>query len=679
MKAFFRFIVFLFFYWILTPLELFTEQNSGESVKINVGNIQMEADHVSFQNQTAHVSGHVHIAGENFYAKCDDVDYHVSSKDIHAKGVEMSIDRAYVSAQKASFTQNQIAIEDADVGINFGFSHLIPHIQAHTITYNRQEKKGVARSTFFKLGKIPLMGLPYLAVGDWMRFIEMNLDGGHTSKLGGYLQSEITYNIYEDLYLGMLLDIYAKRGVLLGPVLKINSDNENIQSHLKMQSGFITDHGERGKDIDGNLIVKNRWFVDMKQNTHLGQDIDLFSDFVGASDGSIEKDFRPNLYENEDIRDSFGEFDYRGENYLLTAFTRLRMNPYQDFPQQIPSLRFERFPQEITDLGIYYFGYIDFTRQKWKQEKINYPGQTEAIELNRVDSYFGINRPTELAKGIHFTPLVGGKWTCYCGEYDRFLGELGIDFDANFYATRRKSIPGLKIAEWKHVVRPIVKYRFIPKLNRSHSHRAIETKKKNEFLPILDLSEMRNIDDLQEQSVLRLGLENDFFAKNDSGKIRKIGSFDFYQDLRFRRITDIENKKESFLSDFYILSEFNPRRWLNFEIYTRHNWQKISFEEIQTKVNFISGDLWNIGFSTKFRKHRSQQLGIDFSFHLNEISHLHLETKIDVKHGRFLSTEIAYTTRLGGVWDMQLFCKIKNHSSRSGRFQSGFSINLMRW
>jgi hypothetical protein len=686
-KIFFKSIILSFFYSIFHIVFLEGEDilpenlpENAKKVKFDRGDMHLEADRLTLENQLAHASGGVYFTGENFYARCGEVQCDIESQNMSALDIDMGIDRACISAEKVNFSRDQIEVENAQIGINLGLSGAIPNLRAKKITYDRNQKRGVARNTQLRIGKLPIMVLPYLSLGDWVRFMDVRLNAGHTSKLGGYFQSEVCYNIYEDLYLGMLLDVYAKRGALIGPILKIDSEGEAMVSHLKLKTGYISDCGERGEDVQGQPIGKNRRFMDMKQNHHFGKRIDLLSDFLWASDGRIEDDFK-RLYEDYDVRDSFGEFDYRGESDLWTLFSRVKMNGYQDFTQQVPSLRFERFPREIFDSGIYYFGYIDFTRQKSRQKKIANPDQMEAIEVNRIDGYFGANRPMEWGDGAHITPLVGGKWTHYNGECDRFLGEVGLDFCANFYGLYPQQIPWLKAKEWKHVIRPVMKYRFISPSGK-HTEKPIDGKRRNDFLPCIDLSEMRHVDDMAAQSVLRLGLENDFFAKDEKNRIRGIASLDFYQDFRFRRPYDeIDGKwqREESLSDFYIISELNPRRWLNLRLYSRCNWSHLSSQEVNAETNFISGDLWECGFRAKFLKHRIDQLSVNFCLHLNETSRLDFETQIEAKSGKILATEIGYATRLGGIWDAKLFFRIKNNSSRDGRFHSGFSINLMGW
>jgi hypothetical protein len=655
--------------------------SDAKSVKIDANDLHIEADSVTFKNPIAHASGNIHLTGRNFYVRCEDLEYNVQSKDIAARGIDMGVDRAYVSAKRANFSGDQIEIEEACVGVNLDFVGMVPNLKTKKIIYNYAKNRGIAQHTWFHMGKIPLMGLPYIPISDWVHFVDMRFGAGHASQLGGYFQSEILYNVYKDLYFGLLLDCYAKRGFLLGPVLKVDCEGEAITSHLKLRTGYIADRGERGEDMDKTPIGKKRWFIDGKQNHHFGQSIDVLSDFLWASDGRMGDDFHLDLAKDSDIRDSFGEFDYRGGEDLLTVFTRVKTSGYQDFTQQIPSIRFERFPQEIFDAGFYYFGYVDFTRQKSRRKNLAIPEEWESIEASRIDSYLGINRPMELGDGIKITPLAGGKWTRYGGAYDRFLGELGLDFNASFYAIYSKPISWLGAKEWKHVLRPIVKYRHVSSGGKG-AKEPIDWKRSNDFLPCIDLAEMRNIDDLQRRSVLRLGLENNFFARNEKNKIRQIASLDFYQDLRLKRRYDNVNgqqRREEYRSDFYVFSELNFRRWLSLCLYSRLDGKHFSPQEINAEINFISGDLWELGFRVKFVKHRIDQFGINCRFQLNEVSRFDFETKINGRNGKFLTAEIGYLTRWCNIWDVKFFCKIKNHSGRDSRFQPGFSIDLVSW
>jgi hypothetical protein len=86
-----------------------------------------------------------------------------------------------------------------------------------------------------------------------------------------------------------------------------------------------------------------------------------------------------------------------------------------------------------------------------------------------------------------------------------------------------------------------------------------------------------------------------------------------------------------------------------------------------------------LGLGARFLKHHFNQFNVNFCFQFNDISSINLGAQIDAKRGKFLAFEVGYKTRWAGVWDVQFFCKIKNRSSRDGRFQPGFAIDLMRW
>jgi hypothetical protein len=225
--------------------------DSKDRAKIAFNGVELEAGRISYAGSTIRAEGDVSIAGGDFYARCGEVEYDTESKDIGAQAVNLAIGEAYILSERAKFSQEKIAVEGAHVGVNLGLAGAVPRLDAKAITYDRLKKRAVARDVRLKIGKVPIMGLPYLALGDWVRYMNMRLDAGHTSQLGGYVRSEICYNIYENLSLGALLDVYGKRGVLLGPVLKIEAESECVRGRAQVRSGFIADRGDRGKDVDG--------------------------------------------------------------------------------------------------------------------------------------------------------------------------------------------------------------------------------------------------------------------------------------------------------------------------------------------------------------------------------------------------------------------------------------------
>jgi lipopolysaccharide assembly outer membrane protein LptD (OstA) len=136
-KVFFKSIVFLFFCPFFHIVFLEGEDihpENAKKVKFDRDGMHVEADHVILENQVVHASGSVHFTGENFYARCDEVQYDIKSQDMSALGIDMGIDGACISAEKANFSRNQIEVENAQIGINLSLEEAIPNLKAKKIT-----------------------------------------------------------------------------------------------------------------------------------------------------------------------------------------------------------------------------------------------------------------------------------------------------------------------------------------------------------------------------------------------------------------------------------------------------------------------------------------------------------------------------------------------------------------
>jgi hypothetical protein len=188
-EAFRKSVIFYFFGYFAAVFGS-TSSDHSDGVRIEVGGVRIKADHLTFEDPLAHVSGNIHITGKNFYGRCEDLMYDIRSKDIHINGIDIGIDRVYASAEEASFTRERMTLKDADIGMNVGMGNTIPHMKTKRVIYDRAKGKGIAQSAYLKIGNIPLF-IPPITVGDWIRSVDMRLDTGYTSKLGGYFQSEI--------------------------------------------------------------------------------------------------------------------------------------------------------------------------------------------------------------------------------------------------------------------------------------------------------------------------------------------------------------------------------------------------------------------------------------------------------------------------------------------------------
>lgn len=648
-----------------------TEPENPTRVQLDVGKIHVEADRLKFQNQRVHAEGNISCSGKSFYMRGDSVECDLKTKEVLAENVDVNLGPFYARAKSAHFVDNYVQIHEADICVHAGVAELVPHFRSKKVTYDQKKKRLHVGHPRLALGKHSLIPLPSVVVGEWIRSLEYWFDAGYTEANGVYVRNDLLYRVTKELSVGALLDIYTKRGVCIGPRIKLQSDSADIKGRLNVSGGFLSDRGKRGVDIDGRPIKKRRWFLDVAGNFHLGERIDWITDALWASDSRWGKDFSRTDEEDSLARDSFTEFDLRGDQTLTTLFFRGKVNRYQRFRETMPSARFEVFPKELGDTGIYGFGFVEASRLREKDETTD-----ETIECTRVDSYVGINRPIEVS-GYHFLPKIGARWTGDEHGGHRLLGEIGIDANTEFWTIGKETL-WFKAAEWKHIIRPTLQYRYITGRDRRW-HPKLKRKRQEDFLPVIGLDQRRDVERLGPRSVLRLGLENELLGKTRKGKIKELIQLDVYQDFEFKRQRDANGKKGDILSNFYFLTTFRPNNWLELQAYTKHHWKPFTLDELNLQATVTNGDAWKFGVFTKMRRNKYQQVGFNCSLPLNAFSEIGLESRFDVKHGRFVSLEIYYDRCYAGLWDLHFFCKIRNRSKRNGRIQPGFLIRLLQW
>lgn len=644
--------------------------SSTGGAKLQVRGVTVEADHFSMQDDHMIAEGDVRCVGDNFYVLCDRVEWSMDAEEIHAQHGQVQIEFLGLTAEELRINEDEVALREADAYAQLGPG--TPHISSQNIRYDRKRNRISIRGGKLSIGRFPVLMLPKVTTDPrFWTAIGVYVNGGRSRSKGVFLQSELTFHVLPDVHLGYIADYYSRRGVLLGPVLKLRSDRPQIQGFLDLRSAAIADHGKRGVDVDGVAVKRHRGFVDVSGNYHFGENTDILSDFVWTGDSQMSRDFRHNLYNNCRVRDSFIEYDRRGRQTLLTAFMRSKVNHFQRFPEELPSIRLNYFPQQLGDSGLYASGFLDISRIKGRDQDTH-----EKVENTRFTGYAGFRYPTEI-EGIHIMPLAGVRWMNYSGHGSRAFGELGLDFNTEFTGFYQKSVSELGLFSWKHVIRPTVQYRYCHALGTKRSVPRLITKKET-FFPAIDLESRRDVDDLVGQHVIRLGLEQDFFGKKKS-KIAHLASFNFYQDFNLQRIQQRDGSKPNTIGDCYLVADLALRHWLRGQCYVRGNWKKSFFQEFGIHDEIASGDLWSLGAFSRFRRHKYHEVGAEFDFELNALSSCGVKTKFDVQHGRFLSTEVYYNLLHGGIWALHFYLKIKNHARRDTRIQPGFSFQLKHW
>jgi LPS-assembly protein len=441
--------------------------------RVEAGNFTIQADEITFQKEQsmAIASGNVKIDNEKIYVVADRVSYDMNSNLVHANNSKAKIHDYYFHIENIDLD----TANDVQTGINAEVFHsttdrmCAPSISVRSFEkINEQSIK--TRNAKFKIGPATIFYLPSVEIDLSSRsfYLEQNYGLNHSN--GAYLQNDFYFGVNKRFKLGGLLDFYTKRGILVGPALKIDTRSEKNQISSEAKFGFIRDginEKQRGLDINNDPIPSNRYFLEFTHRQHYGDQIDIIARIASLSDSEVERDFRKAWYDHNQQPESFVEMSYRGQNYIISAFGQFEPNTFYNTTQQQPELHIAYLPTKLLNTKLIHNADLGIVRLSNRNK--NLYGVTN---ISRADIYYGISLPLGYKNFFTIKPIFGTRTLVYDrnidGEtYGKSLVQGGFDISTKFtgrsdYTNETFGIKGLK-----HVINPTIQYRVIPSGNES--------------------------------------------------------------------------------------------------------------------------------------------------------------------------------------------------------------------
>ena len=258
---------------------------------------------------------------------------------------------------------------------------------------------------------------------------------------------------------------------------------------------------------------------------------------------------------------------------------------------------------------------------------------------------------------------------------------MGFDLEARAHAVYP---PGIKPGEWTDWAsgRPVLRYRYYSDPDDADEIVAIERQVFDTNRPLLDLSDLRHTDQIEQQHLVRLGLENTYQTRASGGAYgsRDLAELNFYQDIlleRGQRADKPEEKEETFHATWieFILS---PAAWLRFEMATRLRTEELGVEEVRSRTALVSGEIWEVGFSTSFLQEQIEQYVIDFVQRLNERYTLKLDARLDARTNELVDSRIGLITKLGSAWEIFYAVTFRDRAARESDLEFDIAVRLLR-
>lgn len=524
-------------------------------------------------------------------------------------------------------------------------------------------------------------------------------DVGFRNNLGVYARSRVLLPAGEALSLGANLDVYSARGVLAGPAIRFEerSDAGN-RRFIEASSGLIRDGSRRfrGVDLLGAPVPRDRWFVEGIWREDHGP-----WQLAGAAtlmrDSEMMRDFRPDAYDFAQQPDVFLEGRYVADNWEVGLFTRINPNNFHPMVERYPELRLDVLPQPVGASGFVHSAGVALVN--YRQSFLDPlavgnpllpffalpdppPGGWELLDapsVFRATVFYRLEHPLELTPWLSFRPLAGFRQTYYdegvgarAGRSaDYWRGEVGFDLVGHAFATWDVSSRAWRIDGLRHILRPVVRYRWQPTGGDPTADLpGYEIDAFSPVLPVLDLPFARNLDNADERHVIRLGLENLLHTQRDGG-VAELLRLNLYQDINLAAPPGAPAWEA-----FYVQAGLRPARWIEVQLAQRFRTEAVALNETRLRVSLRSAERWTLDFTADYLEGFISQYGLAGFYRVNPRLGLFAQARYDDRLSTVTRHGYGVRQRIGRAWEIDYGLVFNRGTTREDDIQVSLAVRF---
>lgn len=652
----------------------------------------IEADSIGFRqdDQSAEAIGDVRISLATLRILANSVDYSLADQTFSTDAFRLGQAPFYLGGESIRGTIDNISIQNGTLYFSEPDDYSF-NIRADSLSLV-DRNTAILQGATLRIGNVPIF---YLS--NYEQDLEEGLplrwraNIGYNSFLGPFIQNTIRYRFLPELSAGVLLDGYGKQGPLAGPTFEVSVVEGPHWIRSEMFSGFIHSMGDTGNDIIGRPIPKDRFFLEWEHIQAYGERVDITGRVSWWSDSEALRDFRPEYFLDNQQPENFLQGAYRGDYFIISAFARPRVNDWQLVQERLPEVRFDLMPVRVLEAtDTYLTADLAFVRLREKD-----PFAGTELDSNRVDSYIGLLQPITLTNWATVTPVAGVRTTYYentvnnQGSYTRVLGQAGFDARMSITGTWEYKNEFWGINGLRHSLNPVLQYRYIPAAQYGRNTiPQIERDPFVTYMPVIDLQELRNLDDLYERNIVRFGFENTLETRDPTYGSRVLAEFNIFQDYLFsaRPQTGVAgsavnppHQGERDWSDLYANMRIAPAYWLDFTFFSRVAVSGLDLREVHSRTRIRDGERWEVALWTAFQESQFDQYALEGKYRFTERYQGRARYRFDARKGQLVEQIYALTTYLGNSWALEYYVAHRIGSSRGDDLQFGVRVDLMQF
>ena len=658
-----------------------TSFRTGETIftgnpYVDYGDIRLSADELRVNTRTRIVvaKGHAVLTKGPRRLLADVITYDTTKGSFEVGDLRVGEYPVYLSGSSASGDATNITVNNARASVPEP-GPLIPTLQAGRLFFGA-DRKLHADSASIGLGLVrplSLRGFEHNVGSPLLTYLSAT--GGYRRTLGVFVEAGLHLPVTPNLQLGADLGLYSARGIMFGPSGTYAGGVPDATYRGRFNSGFINDYGDRYADVLGRPVPKQRGYVEWEHQQQITENLSLIGELNYWKDSEIVRDFRPSDFFRVQEPDTFLESVYSGRNYLVSLFARFQPNTFHRVQQRLPELRFDLLPLALPG------GFYERFNASVVALRDNPPGGGPTISSDRIDAYYGLNRPITPTEWLTFTPIVGGRVTHYANmtgsrnSYTRTLGEVGFDSEMRIsgvyeYQNKRWKIDGLR-----HLITPRLSYRYNPEAERGSRYiPPIDRRSFSTYLPPLGLGDTRNIDQLSSTNALRLGFDNTLQTRDPVYGSRNLVALNVANDFFFNR-----KRGERDISEIHSELAVMPARWLELGIYQSFAPQDLTLKEFNTGITLRDGDEWTARFSSNFLRGELNDYFFQSRRQFNEVFAGIVHLRYDARRQRFNEQAYGIEHNIGNTWRIEYQITLYDGPRRESRFGFNVRVDALRF
>lgn len=607
--------------------------------------------------------GKVYINTPGFRALADKGQYDLQNDRLEASSIYLGKPPFYMTAPTLRSQGSIMHLEDSTLYMGTPDPFCL-NIHSRYLDGVPGEKM-VGKHNFLAIGKFPIFYLPKLVIKDYP--LEFRQEYG-TGILGTHFRTETAYKPTDSKLkrLGLYLDGYDTSGIFAGPMYDFYSEPGGGRLEHSLRAGHLYDRRpNRGQDFLGRNIPKSRFMNEFRGKYSAQKRFKVITKLSYWSDPEILRQTRPQLYSSNQAPDSFLEAVYLGNNYSLSAFTRVKPNNFLLVQQRLPELQFHSFPQRIGRSKVYQEAKLGLGNI-FEKKRVDNPTR----HVYRLDAYYGLSKPIPLDTWITLVPQAGLRIIHYGSSSSKdpgnpqeqtctwVGGELGLDMELKAYNEWAYENPVWEIQHLRHICKPVFQYRILPVRTHGNADLArIDRTLIETHLDPLEIVDQRKIETKQSRHILRLGLNNLLQTKSGDHGARTLSELNIFQDLR---LSPQEGKRA--WADTHLKFSFTPAYWLSFNLYNRLDPYRFNTQECTTSLTVQNVNEWSFTLASNYHKGKSLQYTASLTYHFTSRHTALLSFSIDQHFERSPSQTYQFKTRLGHNWDLLYTLDFKKHT-----------------